>query len=304
MKRYIQVVLLILVSLILAWQVFGELPPKPTISLHPAAPEAQMPALKPKEEAAEGLYKYKLTTPLPRIVERGAIQPGLNSYAAFFCMFQSSEGKMHFIAPFDNDGISWQALYVNLSDAAPFMITGGEGSYCARYCYDPARNIMHLGLGRNGYWYTFNVATRKLSLLTNKLPWPINKIIMGSDGMLWVTGTETGGPFASYDPATGVFKTDWPTPHPDAQYLESFGADANYIYCGCRGKSDALGRFLVVIERANPKNIMTFNHGQGDASANVAPGATTGKYYYYRQEGAKNKHRQSFYSLPDRKSVV
>jgi len=298
MKRHVQAVLLILVLLGLTWQALGELPPAPTISLHPAAPEAQMPALKPKGEAAEGLYKYKLTNPLPSLVERGAIQPGLNSYAANFCMFQSSDGKMHFIAPFDLGGNSWQALYVNLSDASAFMITGGAGSYCARYCYDPARNIMHLGLGRNPYWYTFNVATKKLSLLTNKLPWPINKIIMGSDGMLWATGTETGGPVASYDPATGVFKTDWPTPHPDAQYLESFGADANYIYCGCRGKSDAIGRFLVVIDRANPRHIMTFNHGQGDVSANVAPGARDGKYYYFRREGAKNNYRQSFYSLP------
>jgi hypothetical protein len=298
MKRFTQAALLTLVLLVLAWHALGELPPKPTISLHPAFPQAQTPA--PQREAATEMrqYKYKLTTPLPSLVERGAIQPGLNSYAAFFCMFQSSDGKVHFIAPFDNDGISWHALYVNLSDAAAFMITGGEGSYCARYCYDPARNIMHLGLGRNGYWYTFDVATRKLSLLTNKLPWPINKIIMGSDGMLWVTGTETGGPFASYDPATGVFKTDWPTPHPDAQYLESFGADANYIYCGCRGKNDAIGRFLVVIDRANPHHIMTFNHGQGDVSANVAPGARDGKYYYFRREGAKNNYRQSHYALP------
>ena len=53
-------------------------------------------------------YKYKLTTPLPSIVERGAIQPGLSSSAASFCMFQAPDGKMHFLAPFD--GAGWLAF--------------------------------------------------------------------------------------------------------------------------------------------------------------------------------------------------
>ncbi|MGO9579196.1 MAG: hypothetical protein ACLP2P_07245 [Desulfobaccales bacterium] len=147
-----------------------------------------------------------------------------------------------------------------------------------------------------GYWSIYNLATNTVSLLVGPL-WPINNIIMGTDGMLWASGLN-GGAIASYNPATGVLKTDWPKAHPDAQYIDSLGADANFIYCGCRGMSDALGRFLVVIERANPKNIMTFNHGEGDVSANVAPGAGDGKYYYFRQEGAKTKYRKSYYALP------
>ena len=294
MKRYPQAVLLILVLLGLTWQALGELPPAPIIRLQPAAPAEPMPALKQKIRRTPEQYNYKLTSPLPHIVERGAIQPGLSSYAAFFCMFQSSDGKMHLLAPFDL-GDSWRALYVNLSDAAATLI-GGPGRYCARYCYDPARNIMHLGLGRSRAWYTYNVATKTLSLLTDKLPWPMNKIIMGSDGMLWATGTTTGGPIASYNPDTGVLKTDWPQPHPDAQYLESFGADANYIYCCCRPMRDAMGRFLVVIDRANPHNIMTFNHGQGDVTANVAPGARDGKYYYFRREG--KSHKSGNHTMP------
>jgi hypothetical protein len=295
MKRYAPAVLLVLAVLFFGWQALGELPPAPTIRMQPIAPEALKPALNRKIWTEREQHKYKLTAPLPGIIDRGAIQPGLSSYAAMFCMFQTPDGKMHFLAPFDGpDG--WNMVHVNLTDARATMLRG-KGSVEGRYCYDPARNVMHLtNCYGQGYWSIYDLAADTVSLLAGPM-WAINNIIMGTDGMIWASGL-TGGPVASYNPATGVLKTDWPQAHPDAQYIESFGADANYIYCGCRGMTDAIGRFLVVIDRANPHNVMTFNHGQGDASANVAPGARDGKYYYCRGEGAKNKYRTSFYALP------
>lgn len=295
MKRYTQVILVIFVVLGLTWPALGELPPVPTIRLQPVSPEKQEPALRQKVETVKRHYKYELTSPLPHIVERGAIQPGLNSYGASFCMFQSPDGKMHFLAPFDGPG-GWRMVHVNMSDASATMISG-NGVVEARYCYDPARNVMYLTNKYGpGYWYIYNLATNQVSLLAGPM-WNINGIIKGTDGMIWA-GSSADGHIASYNPVTRIFKTDWPKAHPDAQYIESLGADAHYIYCGCRGKSDALGRFLVVIDRANPHHIMTFNYGRGDVSANVAPGARDGKYYYFRREGKKNNYRTSYYALP------
>ena len=143
MKRYPLAVLLLLVVLGLTWQALGELPPAPIIRLQPGAPAEPMPALKQKIRRTPEQYTYKLTSPLPHIVERGAIQPGLSSYAAFFCMFQSSDGKMHLLAPF-NLGNSWRSLYVNLSDAAATLI-GGPGEILRQVLLRPGQKYYASG---------------------------------------------------------------------------------------------------------------------------------------------------------------
>lgn len=295
MTRYIYIGLLLSVVLFSIYQALGELPPAPTIRLQPDPSKEEMPALKRKIEVGRRQYQYKLTTPLPRVVERGPIQPGLSSYNASFCMFQSPDGKMHFLAPFAGPG-GWHMVHVNMSDAQATMISG-KGEVEGRYCYDPTRNVMHLtNKYGQGYWSIYNLAKNKVSLLAGPM-WNINRIIMGTDGMLWAGGIN-GGPIANYNPATRVLKTDWPKANPDALYIDSLGADAHYVYCGCRGKSNALGYFLVVIDRTNPHNIMTFNYGQGDIRAIVAPSARNGKYYYLRIEGKSHNHRSSYYALP------
>ena len=45
--------------------------------------------------------------------------------------------------------------------------------------------------------------------------------------MIWATGTTTGGPIASYNPGHRSVKNRLTQAHPDAQYNDSSGADAN-----------------------------------------------------------------------------
>jgi hypothetical protein len=205
-------------------------------------------------------------------------------------MFQSADGKMHFLAPFDApDG--WHMLHANLSDVTATMITGqgvGEG----HYCYDPKRNVMHMtNWYDNGYWSMYNLATNKVTLLLGPT-YPINNIIVGTDGMIWASYYGNNPSVMSYDPNTGVLNANWSSAIANSQGIISLGADANYVYCGCRAVSDASGYFLAIINRST-KAVTIFNYNQGDQKATVAPGAD-GKYYYYRRTSSG---AESFYAI-------